>query len=447
MAFNLDTNLPLMAQAPKIADPMAAYAGAMQLRQQQEAGAALTEQRQALAEQRRLQAEAAQREAAQAEALRNLKDYSFESIASVIGPESAAKVAKGIEDFRGAQLKTADEARRSMLTRLSAIKALPSDELRADWYNATVKDYADRGLVDPSKVEPYSMQVLDSFERELMTAEQRATADKPNVQNVGGALVNVGKDGKTATEIYRAPEKASEAGTFAAHLDSVAQSKGLKSGRQLDPRTVLRERQNWERAGQAPAQPRDERLVQIMGPQGTPVWVKESQAVGQPAAQAARAVTGAERQALAFFNRAKDASESIAGIEGTIANQGVVAGKFRELAPNFMQSEENQRYEQAQRAFTEARLRKESGAAIPVHEYENDRRTYFAVPGDTPQTIAQKQQARAKVLEGIGYAAGKAYDEFYGEPLPRSGQPARQDGGQRQQQGGGNKPADPLGIR
>jgi hypothetical protein len=38
-----------------------------------------------------------------------------------------------------------------------------------------------------------------------------------------------------------------------------------------------------------------DRLVQVMGPNGTPIWMPESQAAGMPAAQAARAVTGARR--------------------------------------------------------------------------------------------------------------------------------------------------------
>jgi hypothetical protein len=87
-----------------------------------------------------------------------------------------------------------------------------------------------------------------------------------------------------------------------------------------------------------------------------------------------------------------------------------------------MQSDLGQQYRQAQRAFTEARLRKESGAAIPNTEFENDAKTYFAQPGDTPATITQKESARAKLLEGLGYSAGKAYEEFYGQPLQKIGQ-------------------------
>ena len=174
-------------------------------------------------------------------------------------------------------------------------------------------------------------------------------------------------------------------------------------------------------ATRAPQQPRDDRLVQVMGPEGTPIWVREADAVGKPAAQAARAVTGAERQSLAYFNRAKDASENIADLEPKIAKLGLTGQVGMHVLPNFLQSQDGQLYRQAQRSFTEARLRKESGAAIPSHEYENDAKTYFAQPGDSVETQKQKRAARDKVLEGLAYAAGKAYDEFYGEPLKKSG--------------------------
>jgi hypothetical protein len=67
-----------------------------------------------------------------------------------------------------------------------------------------------------------------------------------------------------------------------------------------------------------------------------------------------------------------------------------------------------QGYRAAQRAFTEARLRKESGAAIPPHEYETDAQMYFFQPGDTPKTLEQKRRARQMVVDGVAAEAGRA---------------------------------------
>lgn len=128
---------------------------------------------------------------------------------------------------------------------------------------------------------------------------------------------------------------------------------------------------------------------------------------------------GQERQTLAYYNRAKQASEDIGLLEPEIAKLGLMGQTRMEIAPNFLQSQAGQSYRQAQRAFTEARLRKESGAAIPQGEYDNDARTYFAQPGDSPETMAQKKRAREVVLEGLKFASGKAFDEFYGGQTPK----------------------------
>jgi hypothetical protein len=148
-----------------------------------------------------------------------------------------------------------------------------------------------------------------------------------------------------------------------------------------------------------------------------------------------KAVTGAERQTLSFYNRAKEASEALAqgGLEERVSKQNGMGALWGQYAPNIAQTKDQQLYRQAQRAFTEARLRKESGAAISTQEYENDGRIYFAQPGDSPETIAQKQKARQAVLDGLKFSAGRAYGEFYGES---GGAP-----------GGGSGGKDPLGIR
>jgi hypothetical protein len=138
-------------------------------------------------------------------------------------------------------------------------------------------------------------------------------------------------------------------------------------------------------------------------------------------------VTGAERQTLSFYNRAKEASEALAqgGLEERVSQQNGMGALWGQYAPNIAQTKDQQLYRQAQRAFTEARLRKESGAAIAAHEYDNDARIYFAQPGDSPETIAQKQKARQVVLEGLKFASGKAYSEFYGEDTPRGATPKK----------------------
>jgi hypothetical protein len=132
----------------------------------------------------------------------------------------------------------------------------------------------------------------------------------------------------------------------------------------------------------------------------------------------ARAPKVSETAALSFFGRAHKAEEDLETLAQDIAKMGVMDRGRLAYTPdwlNFSRSEAMQKYLQAQRAFTEARLRKDSGAAIPESEFENDRRTYFVQPGDTPETIAQKARGRAQVLAGLAYAAGPAFTGFYRE--------------------------------
>lgn len=165
--------------------------------------------------------------------------------------------------------------------------------------------------------------------------------------------------------------------------------------------------------------------VNKMTGQAQPINMPEGFAPNQPA----RPVTGFERQALAFFNRAKEAEDTIttadasgASLEERIANAGLGSQLQQQHAPNLLQTSEQQQYRQAQRAFTEARLRKESGAAIPNSEFENDVKTYFAQPGDSPEVRAQKKASRETLLKGLRFASGNAYKEFYGDDdQPKSG--------------------------
>jgi hypothetical protein len=140
--------------------------------------------------------------------------------------------------------------------------------------------------------------------------------------------------------------------------------------------------------------------------------------------------TPAEKKTLAFWERGKFAADSIAPLEVGIANKNLGQQAWLQFMPNATQSEKDQKYRQAQRQFTESHLRPESGAAISETEYANDAKTYFAQPGDTPSTLAQKRAARAVILEGMKTEAGAAYEQKYGKQPPKH-----------------EKSSDPLGIR
>jgi hypothetical protein len=76
---------------------------------------------------------------------------------------------------------------------------------------------------------------------------------------------------------------------------------------------------------------------------------------------------------------------------------------------NYLVSDDFQRFDQAQRDFINAVLRRESGAVISDSEFDNARKQYFPQPGDSPDKITQKQANRSEAIRGIAAGAGPGY--------------------------------------
>lgn len=308
----------------------------------------------------------------------------------------------------------AEQMHARTVSRLGAVRGKPQ------LWGATRAGIIADGLAKPEEIPAQypGDDAIDAELRGLMSAKEQWEAGQPKLHNVPEGESVIDEHNPGAGPVYTAPPKPKDpqkykvtvAGPDGKPIEKLFTEEELAAG---VPGYV---------APPAPQQPSQD-IVQVMGPNGVPIWVRKGDAVGQPAAQAPRAVTGQERQTLAFYNRAKDAVSTITdapdggdSMEQRIAGMSLISQERLQHAPNFLQSEEGQKYRQAQRAFTEARLRKESGAAIPTAEYENDARTYFAQPGDGKNIIEQKRKARQTVLDGLKFSAGKAYEEYYGEP-------------------------------
>ncbi len=171
-------------------------------------------------------------------------------------------------------------------------------------------------------------------------------------------------------------------------------------------------------AKRGPESPRDVGpLETIIGPNGKPIRVPREQAIGkETVAGQEKPSSGVQKRVLNFFNRARQADEELEGFESKIQEQGTAGQAWMKYAPNVIQTQLGQSYTAAQRAFTEARLRKDSGAAIPPQEFENDRQTFFAQPGDTKETLEQKRRARAGILASLAFESGQALGEDLGDP-------------------------------
>jgi len=132
------------------------------------------------------------------------------------------------------------------------------------------------------------------------------------------------------------------------------------------------------------------------------------------ASSTGKAPTGAERKVFGFFERLQQADEELALVEDEIAKLGTT-GQLRLKAPDFFQTPLGRRYTQARRVFTEADMRRSSGAAISKGEYADADARLFIQPGDDEATKAQKRRTRARVLASTATESGGAFGEFFGD--------------------------------
>lgn len=90
-----------------------------------------------------------------------------------------------------------------------------------------------------------------------------------------------------------------------------------------------------------------------------------------------------------------------------------VVGDYLE---NVSRSEDQQVYWNNAQDWIRAKLRKESGAVIGPKEMSDEFRTYFPMPGDGPDVIANKKMLRDVATNTMIKQSAGAYDELYGTP-------------------------------
>lgn len=169
-----------------------------------------------------------------------------------------------------------------------------------------------------------------------------------------------------------------------------------------------------------------------------------------------------EDKANAFLIRALGANRSY---EGTgVGPRSLVGQTIADVAPNALNSlpgfignsPERQVADTTQDEFIAASLRQDSGAAIPPEEMERQRRIYFPMPGDSPQVIDAKRQARIRAIEGLVASAGRAvspdlsakYPEYFGRQggAAENGAPPVAGANPGSSGGGSSPPTGPLQI-
>lgn len=126
--------------------------------------------------------------------------------------------------------------------------------------------------------------------------------------------------------------------------------------------------------------------------------------------------TQAETDSAFFYNQMMGATPILERLEQDENSEeflSVITGPLAALRRNFkvgegLKSEEEKQYLNAASAWTAAKLRRESGAAIGDDEFAKEYARFFPVIGDGPDTIAQKRAQRRIAQQSMLTAAGRA---------------------------------------
>ena len=185
----------------------------------------------------------------------------------------------------------------------------------------------------------------------------------------------------------------------------------------------------------SPPPQRDERIVQVIGDDGNPIWVRESAAVGKRAVTPGqtRPLTAEERKNAGFYRQMQQAISNINALESKLTEadiyqiQSLPQEGFMGAVNRSTMSDNAKKYIQAFNQFTEARLRSVSGAAINASEYARDRETYARQYGETDDLSQQRKSSRGAAVESLRFMAGNAVPED--EPTDQGGAQGGASGG------------------
>ncbi len=404
----IDPSIALQVRTAQVADPLEGYGRVLSLKNMLQAG----QMNQQQLEQSRMQTAQMQRAADEEQAVRGAFQAAGGDARKALpgvmaaSPKTGLAIAKqlseqektGLEfkklrlehdakaaEYIGQQLGgVRDQASYDMARERIAAAGLPVDQMPPMFAPQLVDGYVQKGLSIKDR--------LDQERQQLDLKLRQGAEERANRQDQRNAtLFDVQLPGMRADATLKQLTAAGQAPIQPADAARIAQGEqGLKltaRGQDMSAATA--------RAGQA---------ITMRGQEMTDTRARELNAITRDQ----KPPTASEQQAAGYYGRALSANRRLEQMETLMLNKSGVDQLGYRYLPNMLQSEDNQLYRQAQREFTEARLRKESGAAIAASEYENDEKTFFPQPGDKPETLKQKADARLEVLNGLRVAAGRA---------------------------------------
>ena len=140
--------------------------------------------------------------------------------------------------------------------------------------------------------------------------------------------------------------------------------------------------------------------IPVLGPDGKPV--KSAAGANKP--------TEGQLGAAGFATRMEAAESIFSQIPAAQVPRFGMSGQSSILS--YFRSPEGQMAKQAADDWIRSKLRKESGAVIGEEEMMAEYKTYFPMPGDSAQVVAQKAQARQRATEAMKRNAGSAYQQY-----------------------------------
>lgn len=119
------------------------------------------------------------------------------------------------------------------------------------------------------------------------------------------------------------------------------------------------------------------------------------------AVQGAKPATEAQDKAYAYGSRMAQAVPLLDQFESYGMNPTEVMRSKVPGAGNYLVDPQYQQFAQAEKGFINAHLRRDSGAAIAKDEYVKYRNEYIPQPGDSPEVLAQKREARLRATKDM----------------------------------------------
>lgn len=322
---------------------------------------------------------------------------------------------------------TADQTRQTMASSAEDRNAL--QRLAATWGADTSIDQRVASLRNSGR--PALMQQADALEKQGLEKQKTgAEVSAKNVETIGAAMKNsrLGLEGISTPEQYLAWHEANHRdpvlGPYLESRGITADQARARITKALSQPGGFAKMLNESKLGAEKAY--DNLLKEAQQAEAVRHnKVVESTASGQLALSRDRLsfdkqqqkgpgnATEGERNAAGYLMRMTEASKLIDEFEGrgaaTYKTQAagavpLVGGAIRRA----VMTPEQQQYRQAQEDWVRAKLRKESGASIATDEMDREIETYFPMPGEGKEVIAQKRKARATANAAMRQSSGRA---------------------------------------